>query len=135
MDIIRLPFAETAAIDRGRWRALRVEFGSSGALGVVQRALAEIADSCAMMQAAAERGDNGRAARQARRIGRIACEIGLTRASQVATGAVLCAEAGDRIALTAVSARLERIARDVEAGFQTQDRGAPGTRGAEPVPG
>jgi len=135
MNIITLPFAETAAIDRGRWRALRVEFGSPGALAVVQRALAEIADSCARMHAASERDESGLAARQARRIGRIAGEIGLTPAVQVAADAALCAEAGDRIAVAAIGARLERIAHDVESGFRIQHQGVPGTRGGEPIPG
>jgi hypothetical protein len=113
MHIVALKPMESAVIDRGRWRSLRVEFGSAGAVAVMERALAEILDSCARIEAAADCGDVLRAARQARRIVRVSGEVALGTIAQAAVDAAHCVEARDEIALAAVLARICRLARDV----------------------
>lgn len=113
MQIVALNPVESAAIDRGRWRSLRVEFGSAGAVSVMERALAEIVDSCVRIEAAVASGDILRAARHARRITRVSGEVALGRIAQSAVDAAHCAEVGDAVALSAVLARICRLAKQV----------------------
>ena len=113
---------EDVRLDTGHLMALYDDLGEAAADGVVGRAMDELAVRVAEMAAQRATADPGDFCRNARGLGRIAGQIGMSSFARVAQDVAECALAGDAVALAATWARLQRIAdRSLVAVWDMQD--------------
>ena len=123
--VVQLYPADALCIDQGRLRALRAEFGSRGAADLLARAADEIALRMAAIRDLGPCACGVRLAREARGIGRIAAETGLTTIVVAATSVADCAPRADAQALAATLARLNRVVTDALPALRMLRSGGP----------
>jgi hypothetical protein len=101
---------EGVRLDAARLVALVSQYGDGGAAGVVSRAMEDMAECLARMEAHYREGETRVICRNARRLAALASEVGMTSLARVAADVNTCAGRGDMVAFAATWARLQRIA-------------------------
>jgi hypothetical protein len=109
-QIEALRHEEGVRLDAARLVALVTQYGDGAAAGVVTRAMEDMADCLAEMEAHYREGETRVICRNARRLSALAADVGMTTLARVAADVNTCAGRGDMVAFGATWARLQRIA-------------------------
>ncbi len=109
LKVAVLSVDEDVRIDQRRLDEIVAELGRRAAHELIGAALEQLAIGLRETLHAAAADDCARVAAHADRLSRLAWQVGLVTLAAVAVDAGQCAERGDRLALQAVLARLERI--------------------------
>lgn len=107
---MRLQVEEPVRIDTRRLAEIMRELGEAATANLISRAVAQVGADLDLLAAAARAGDLRRISVNADRLSRDAWQIGMTTLSVVAVHAADCARGGDGPAVSAVLARLDRVA-------------------------
>ncbi len=108
-DMAVLRHEEGVRLDPDRLMALYEDLGEAGAENVVSRAMEELSHRMAEMQRQYQRLEIEAFCRNARSLGRVAVQVGMTSLARVAQDVADCAATGDAVALAATWARLSRL--------------------------
>lgn len=109
MEIARFTHAERILVDARRIEALFARLGHRRAEAYVTGTVEEMTDLLAVIEGQYRDGDLDRVTTQARRVSRMAADIGLTSLARVARDLGIVAPRGDKATLGAIWARLQRI--------------------------
>ncbi|SDD32147.1 hypothetical protein SAMN05421538_101362 [Paracoccus isoporae] len=109
-ELAALGMAERVRVDTGRVQNIVDELGEIAAKGLIQMALEQMALAVRTLQRVAREGDSARTVAKARRLSRLACQVGLVSLSRVADDVAHCADRQDAVALDATLARTVRVA-------------------------
>jgi hypothetical protein len=104
-----LPHREQPAIDRDRLRRIYTDLGAHAADRVIGRAMEDLAIRLARTDRARRDGDLRRLAREAKATAAVAEELGMAQVARIARDLASVAATPDLIAVSAVSARLDRM--------------------------
>ncbi len=108
-QVARFTHAERILIDARRMEALFSRLGHRRAEAYVTGTVEEMTDLLAALEAQYRSGNLEHATAQARRVSRMAADIGLTSLARVARDLGIVAPKGDKATLGAIWARLQRI--------------------------
>ena len=111
-ELYSIPAHEDAEVDRSRLHLLRQSLGDQRCREVVSEVVFHLTDRLGLLQTALDEGEVAEARVLAGRLASLSEQVGLSDFSRVARDLVGCLAAGDRIAIAAVSARLERLGED-----------------------
>jgi hypothetical protein len=100
---------DPARMDHARVSRLFADLGPEAAEAVVTRALEELAVRLFRLDRMWRAGELSRLRKTARGMAAIADELGMAALARVALDVTACVDAGDRVALAAVLARLDRL--------------------------
>jgi len=121
-DLAVLRHEEGVRIDSDRLMALYDDLGAAGAEGVVSRAMEELTRRMSEMQDQFRSQELVTFSRNARSLGRVAGQVGMTSLARVAQDVADCVARGEAVALAATWARLARIGdRSLVAVWDMQD--------------
>ena len=122
MNTARLQLDEAVRLDPDKLGTLYYQLGESGAETVVCRAMEELAVRLHELSRLLDDDEIERLGKVARSLVGIAEQIGMTKLARVAHDVAQCANSGDRPALSATLARLQRIGdRSMRAIWDLQD--------------
>jgi len=108
-QVITLAQTEPARVETDRLAALYSQLGEAGAEDVVCRAMEELAVRLAHIDRLYRQDDLSGVRKNARSLTGIAEQIGMMAVVHVSRDVLDCIDAGDRIALASVLARLMRL--------------------------
>ena len=108
-ELAALRHEEGVRLDPDRLMALYEDLGEAGAENVVSRAMDELAHRINEMQGQFRDQDMEPFCRNARSLGRVAAQVGMTSLARVAQDVSDCAAMGEETALAATWARLQRL--------------------------
>ena len=108
-QVARFTHTERILIDARRMEALFSRLGHRRAEAYVPGTVEEMTDLLTALEAQYRKGAFDTLGTQARRISRMAADIGLTSLARVARDLGIVAPRGDRATLSAIWARLQRI--------------------------
>ncbi|WBU63303.1 hypothetical protein [Paracoccus aerodenitrificans] len=105
-----LRMRDKVRVDTDRVRDIVNELGEVAAGGVIQMALEQMAIAVQSLQEGAQKGDAAAIIDGARRLYRLATQVGLQSLAEVAEAVADCAIRSDGVGLSATVARLLRVA-------------------------
>lgn len=108
-SMTQLAIAECVHIDTQRLTDIINDLGAASARTMISMSLQQVKAGLSTLCKAADSGDLNAIAKAADRVSRDAWQVGLVTLSAVAVDVTDCASRGDRPALTAVLARLDRV--------------------------
>lgn len=108
-EMSALRHEEGVRLDPDRLMALYEDLGEAGAENVVSRAMEELSHRLAEMQRQYRDVEIDRFCRNARSLSRVAGQVGMVSLARVAQDVADCAASGERVALAATWARLQRL--------------------------
>lgn len=120
-DVRSLCHEEGVRLDAARLAAMVVAMGENAAERTMCRAMEDMALILAEMERHYREGETAVICRCARRLSRLAGEVGMSTLARVASDVALCAGRGDMVAFAATRDRLQRIAdRSLTAVWELQ---------------
>lgn len=121
-EFAALRHEEGVRLDPDRLMALYEDLGEAGAENVVSRAMEELSHRMGEMLVQFRSNDAERFCRNARSLARVAGQVGMISLARVAQDVADCAGSGERVALAATWARLQRLSdRSLVAVWDLQD--------------
>ena len=121
-ELAVLRHEEGVRLDAARLMALYDDLGETAAETVMCRAMEDLSARVAEMQRQFRCGETDAFGRNARSIGRVAAQVGMSSLARVAQDVADCAALGETVALAATWARLERLGyRSLVAVWDLQD--------------
>ncbi|WP_181164456.1 Hpt domain-containing protein [Amaricoccus solimangrovi] len=111
-ELIIFDACEAAALDDGRIQLLRRSLGDQRCREILAEVVFHLTDRLTLLNAALDAGDGAEAGVLASRLAGLAEQVGLSKFARVARSLRDCLRAEDPVAVSAVAARLGRLAED-----------------------